>query len=301
MIHVLVVEDSPTQTAQFRLLLEEAGFRVTTAVNGLKGLSAIQQEKPDIVLTDLDMPEMNGLELVETVRAEHSELPIILMTAMGSEEIALQALRQGAASYIPKRVLENQVKPTILEVVAASRAEQHQQRLEACLVEVESCYRLATDPALVRPLVSHLQRELKRIHLSDETGITQTSVALTEAMDNAIFHGNLELSSQLRESPDGEYGRMAQLRLGTPPYSQRFVEVRAKISEDEFICRITDEGPGFDPALIPDPCEAANLEKLSGRGLLLIQTFMDEVTHNATGNEITLIKRRSQNGCAAVA
>ncbi|MGE0608143.1 MAG: ATP-binding protein, partial [Pirellulales bacterium] len=49
---------------------------------------------------------------------------------------------------------------------------------------------------------------------------------------------------------------------------------------------------GFDPSKLPDPTDPANLEKASGRGLLLMRSFMDEVTYNATGNQITLVKRR---------
>ena len=53
---------------------------------------------------------------------------------------------------------------------------------------------------------------------------------------------------------------------------------------------VRDDGNGFDPAILPDPTDPANLERVSGRGLLLIQTFMDSVRHNATGNEITMVK-----------
>ena len=54
---------------------------------------------------------------------------------------------------------------------------------------------------------------------------------------------------------------------------------------------IRDEGPGFDTTTLPDPTDPANLEKRSGRGLLLIKAFMSEVRHNARGNEVTLIRR----------
>jgi anti-sigma regulatory factor (Ser/Thr protein kinase) len=55
---------------------------------------------------------------------------------------------------------------------------------------------------------------------------------------------------------------------------------------------VRDEGRGFDPATLPDPLDPAQLETTTGRGLLLIRTFMDEVSFNATGNEITIVKRR---------
>ncbi len=57
---------------------------------------------------------------------------------------------------------------------------------------------------------------------------------------------------------------------------------------------VRDEGQGFDPALLPDPTDPVNLERVSGRGLLLIQTFMDRVEHNARGNEITMVKFRAK-------
>ena len=66
----------------------------------------------------------------------------------------------------------------------------------------------------------------------------------------------------------------------------------AKLSPAEAHFVIRDEGPGFDPSACPDPTDPANLEKRSGRGLLLIRTFMDEVAFNEAGNQITLVKRR---------
>jgi anti-sigma regulatory factor (Ser/Thr protein kinase) len=59
---------------------------------------------------------------------------------------------------------------------------------------------------------------------------------------------------------------------------------------------IRDEGPGFNPEMIPDPTAPANLSKASGRGILLMRTFVDDMHYNATGNELTLVKRLPTNG-----
>ena len=75
------------------------------------------------------------------------------------------------------------------------------------------------------------------------------------------------------------------------PYRSRRVQVTATDAPGESVYVVRDEGPGFDPANLPDPTDPANLEKASGRGLLLIRSFMDEVRHNASGNEITLVWR----------
>jgi anti-sigma regulatory factor (Ser/Thr protein kinase) len=69
-------------------------------------------------------------------------------------------------------------------------------------------------------------------------------------------------------------------------------------SRDEALYVVRDEGPGFDPSILPDPTDPANLEKVSGRGLLLIRTFMDEIHHDDHGREITMVKRREANTVA---
>lgn len=292
MTRILVAEDSLTQATHIRLLLQQAKFDVELARDGVQALESIKDHQPDIVLTDLDMPEMDGLQLVQAVRSNFPKVPVILMTAMGSEETAMSALKKGAASYVPKRVLERDIVNTIRDVLSMARTAQDQLRLRECLVEVDSVFRLGNDSSLVQPLVSHLQDELARIKLCDETGLMQLTIAMTEAADNGIHHGNLELDSKLREGDGQAYIRLAEQRRGELPYRDRSVTVRTKVSEDEFRFEVRDEGPGFDPSVIPDPTDATNIEKLSGRGLLLIQTFMDQVLHNESGNQITMIKRR---------
>jgi anti-sigma regulatory factor (Ser/Thr protein kinase) len=68
--------------------------------------------------------------------------------------------------------------------------------------------------------------------------------------------------------------------------------VWAQLTHSEATISIRDQGPGFDPKSLPDPTDPENIGKISGRGLLLIRTFMDDVRFNDTGNEITLVKRK---------
>ena len=103
---VLVAEDSKTQSVLFRSLLEKAGFNTVTAVNGREALEMIKKMPPDVVITDLNMPEMNGLELVEAVHADFPSIPVILATGVGSEEIAAEALRKGAATFYKGKSFE---------------------------------------------------------------------------------------------------------------------------------------------------------------------------------------------------
>lgn len=289
-LSALIVEDSPTQAIAIRQRVQRCGFSARLAANGEEAIAMVKQQVPTLVLTDLEMPVMNGLELTRRLNRELPGLPIVLMTAEGSEEVAVEALQAGAVSYVPKQKLDHDL-PRVLEgVLAIVRASKGQYSLGRCLNETGSRYSLPNDVSLIPPLVARLQSTLERQQLVSGSDLMRIGIALREALLNAIEHGNLELSSELRETDDDAYRKLAAERQQQDPYQTRRVHVISHESRQALTFTIADEGPGFDPASLPDPTDPENLEKASGRGLLLVRSFMDEVTHNARGNEITLIK-----------
>jgi anti-sigma regulatory factor (Ser/Thr protein kinase) len=153
---------------------------------------------------------------------------------------------------------------------------------------------IPSDRRMIYPVVSMLQDFCERIELLNQREQMRAGVALEEALTNAVVHGNLEVSSKLRELNDGSYEKLIALRLGKSPYQHRIVEVTARYSDSDVSFVIRDEGPGFDVSSIPDPTDDGFVSRPHGRGLLLMRSFMDEVKHNATGNQVTLIKRRRQ-------
>src|SRR4029077_5688969 len=86
------------------------------------------------------------------------------------------------------------------------------------------------------------------------------------------------------------YHDLYERRRAEAPYRDRRVRVTAVQRRDEVRYLVADEGPGFAPAPLPDPTDVSQLERVSGRGLLLIRTFMDEVLHSDRGNQITMPK-----------
>jgi len=295
-ITVLVVDDAAVDRRMTGAIIENnLGWRVEYAENGASALAAMERETPRLVLTDLRMPGMDGLELVTAVRDKYPSVPVVLMTAYGNEEIAIQALRAGAASYVPKKSLDHDLAPTLEQVMAAAQTERRQQRLLQGLANTESHFVLENDRTLIPALVVLIQEYLVRLGLCDQTDRIRVGVALEEALLNAILHGNLELNSALRQQGDDPYYRLADERRQQPPYRDRQVHFTYKLSRSEAVFAIRDEGPGFDPDTLPDPTDPTNLGQIGGRGLLLIRTFMDEVTFSKKGNQITLIKRRAMN------
>jgi CheY-like chemotaxis protein len=302
MATVLVVDDSPVDRHLAGNLLgkrpgltaleKKTGLTVTFATDGVEALTMIGQAMPDLVLTDLQMPRMNGLQLVEEIRSRYPALPVILMTAQGSEDIAVQALQKGAASYVPKRNLAQDLLETVEEVLEVAGSKRSQQRLlDECWSLTESHFVLGNDLSLIAPLIGHVQESLTRMRVCDENGLIRVAVALREALTNAMIHGNLELTAEDRARDEKGYYKQIEERRDQEPYDDRKVYVSARESRTEAVYTVRDEGAGFDPKSLPDPTDPANLDKISGRGLLLIRTFMDEVSHNRKGNEITMVRR----------
>jgi CheY-like chemotaxis protein len=289
---VLVVDDSAKDRRIAGGLLEKnLGWRIVHAVDGREALEQIRQEVPDLILTDLQMPGMNGLELVQYVKQNHPLIPTVLMTAQGSEAIAVQALEHGAASYVPKSELAHDLCDTLQSVLAAAGDRRTQQSLMQRMRSLECSFVLSNDPAMLTSLVAYVQTLLNDMGLLEEAERLRVGVALEEALLNASYHGNLEVRSELRETDHAAYYNLARERSVTPPYSERQIYVHAQLSPAEVRYTIRDEGPGFDPTCLPDPTDPANLERPCGRGLLLMRTFMDDIRYNQLGNEVRMIKR----------
>jgi CheY-like chemotaxis protein/anti-sigma regulatory factor (Ser/Thr protein kinase) len=297
MATALVVDDSKMdQILAGRLLQSRADMQVRYAENGQQALELMAQSLPDVVLTDMQMPVMDGLQLVASIRERFPTVPVLLMTAHGSEEVAAEALRKGAASYVPKKYLSRDLAGTVERMLHLAGAEREVQSVIDCLSSCQSEFIIDNDLRRIRHLVAFLRQDIGRMRLCDATELMQIGVALDESISNAVIHGNLEVNSEVRESgADGLRAYMASIeeRRTLPPYSQRRVFIRATITKDSAEFVIRDDGKGFDPSTLPDPTDPSNIGRLSGRGLYLIRNFMDEVTHNDRGNELRLFKRRA--------
>jgi CheY-like chemotaxis protein len=296
MNYLLVVDDSPLDRQLAKGLLErQFNHRIEFAATGWEALEHIEAHLPLAVITDLQMPEMDGMQLTETVRQRFPSAPVILMTAHGSETIALDALLRGATDYVPKAKLAAELNRAVEAVLSVTAEVSREHRLQNCLRFEQTLYELENDSMLIPPLVDHLQQVAREMNLVDDSDRLRLAKALLEAVSNAMYHGNLELSSAeastSRPSPD--CSELIRQRRQQAPFCDRRVTVKATVSPNEGRFVVRDQGPGFDTRSVPnitaDPSHLAHSER---RGLVLIKLFMDEIRFNEQGNEITLVKYR---------
>jgi DNA-binding response OmpR family regulator len=290
---VLVVDDSSVDRRLAAGLIEQLeGWKVITAPDGAAALAAVAQDSIDIVVTDLQMPHFSGLDLVRELRKQFPQVAVVLMTAQGSEEIAVQALQAGAASYVPKRALATELVATVRRVLSAATDERSQQSLVNRLKQRTESYAVETDLALLMAMSRHLQHEIGETWGLDKTERLRIGTAIEEALLNAYFHGSLEVQSDLKDEDYSKFNALAEERSRQSPYRDRMIHVTLEINLQTLQIVIRDEGPGFDPKTLPDPTDTDNIDRLCGRGVMLMRAFMNDVRFNDAGNEVTLIKQR---------
>jgi CheY-like chemotaxis protein len=287
---VLVVDDAVVDQKIAGGLLESSGmFDVAYADSGSLAMEAIEQQRPDVVLTDLQMPDQDGLQLVTSIADQHPGIPVVLMTAHGSENVAAESLAAGAASFVPKTMLSEHLVATVMQVLAMSASNARYRKLASCVAKTDFEFRLLNDLQLIEPLIEMIQ-EIGLSHgFSDQRDRVQLGVALEAAIRNAMVHGNLEMASD--EFPVATPSNMGE-RACDERFSERRVHFRACLTPTEAKFIIRDDGPGFDTSTVPARATSEAIAEGNGRGLVLMKSFMDEVTFNETGNEVTLVFRK---------
>ena len=122
MTKALIVDDSSVDRELVSSLLQAStSLHLAFADDGAQAMAELKSAAPDIIITDMHMPQVDGLRLVEAVRQDMAYVPIVLITGLGSEALAVQALKAGAASYVPKASLSSDLVPTVMHVLSVAR------------------------------------------------------------------------------------------------------------------------------------------------------------------------------------
>lgn len=297
MARVLLVEDSPTQAIEMTMLLEEGSHSVMHVENGRLGLEALAEYSLDVVVTDLEMPECNGLELVQRMRADYAHVPAILVTSQGSEALAVEALQYGAAGYVPKHDMKALLNQTVADVLSVLQSDESYSKLISTLTKNVFEFDMPNDPSLIAPLTGLLMQISSGLQVFGGMELVRLGMATEQAVLNAMYRGNLELNREQTPSDnsiihDGATNDLVEQRKSESPYAERRVYVSATATTEEIRIVVRDQGNGFDTSILPSPGNPEMLDASGGRGLVLMTSFVDSVTFNQKGNEVTLVKRR---------
>ena len=130
---VLLIDDDESIRKVIGYMLEEAGYVVETAASAEIGLRAFTERRPDIVLSDVKMPKRDGIELLGDIKAVDPTVPVIILTAFGTVETAVEAMKRGAADYLTKPIARDELTVTIAQTLKLRRLETENESLRDTL------------------------------------------------------------------------------------------------------------------------------------------------------------------------
>jgi CheY-like chemotaxis protein len=273
MTSILVVDDDRTSRHMTQSILERAGWRVTAASDGLEALKLLRTRKFDLMLLDVWMPNMNGLQLLEKIRHRKRRPRVVVMTSDDAPATVLQAVKEQAFRYVHKPVEPAVLIVTIKETIEAP---------ETPPIEVVSARPEWVE--LVVPCTREAAERLQGVMTRLDTGLAPDvrdaiAYAFRELLLNAIEWG----------------GRL------DPNRTVRISSLRAKRM---ILYRIADPGPGFNIEDLPhaavgqpdgEPIAHVHVREAQGLrpggfGLLTVRSIVDELLYNEKRNEVVFVK-----------
>ncbi len=190
-LRILVIDDA-REICDFVVdyVLVPNGYEPIIARDGAEGLRKALQESPDLILLDYEMPKMNGLQVLEKLHANQSQIPVILMTSHGSEQIAVQVFRLGVRDYIIKPFAVDQMLGAIQQAMTEARLRREKQALTARLLQSN------------RKLSQHL-RELGVLYRIGKTvtKLMPLDVLLERTADAALYITGAQACTLLLNDP----------------------------------------------------------------------------------------------------
>jgi CheY-like chemotaxis protein/anti-sigma regulatory factor (Ser/Thr protein kinase) len=271
---ILVADDDRATRHMLKSVLEEAGYEVSVAVDGNAALKKVNAGAFDLLLTDVWMPGMNGLELLARLREEPNYPRTIVMTSDDTSEVMLRAIREQAYHYIRKPVDPSAVvelvkdalsaKPSSSPIEVVSAVPHWIELLVPC--ELEAVARITGFMAQIKSELSEEDRE-------------HVGFAFRELLTNAIeWGGKLDPNQKVRISYL-KTKRMVQYRIADPGMGFRI----------EDLSHAAVSNPEDDPMLHSEVRKQKGLRP-GGYGLFMVRDLVDELLYNEVHNEVVLVK-----------
>ena len=270
---ILVVDDSQTTRHLIRGILKNAGYHVAAAKDGVAALAILRKSKVDLVLCDIWMPRMNGLDMLAKLRARKKGPRAVVMTSDDTPETLLKAVRQQAFKYVHKPVDASALLQTVRDALSAP---------DAPKIKVISGRPEWVE--LVVPCTHEAVERIQTVMAGLDTDLDpklreQVAYAFRELLLNAIEWG----------------GKL------DPNRKVRVAYLRAKRM---LLYRISDPGPGFNIENLPHAAIGRAAEgpiahmqtredkgiRPGGFGLLMVRASVDELLHNEARNEVVFVK-----------
>lgn len=264
--HILVVDDESMIIELLAKLLAEKGYEVSTAADGREALEFLRGHTCDLVISDVRMPRLDGLQLLKAIKDMNPRLPVVMISGYDEAATVVNALKAGAENFLAKPLDLDVLYQVVSKTLRLACI-----RPKSCslpVVRQTTLMHAPSRPGCVQDLVYQISLSAVAVGFARHDLENNIKLALSEAITNAMEHGN-----QWDET--------------------KSVEVEVVLDRHEMRTTVRDEGPGFNHHLMLNPTFNEHLLSERGRGIFLANAIMDEVIFNQAGNVVTLVKHRA--------
>ena len=265
--HLLVVEDDDLMRDVLHRFLQMKGYQVSLRQDGKSALATFRDGGFDLVLSDVAMPGMDGMQLLKAVKEHNPRIPVILISGHGDVDMVVQALKAGAENFLAKPLSMERLARVVDQALELSMIHPEGRHPFPCFRQL-SQLSVPSRNEYIHEVVFQISRSAAAVGFARRDLNNNLKLALVEAITNAMEHGN-KWDPQLR------------------------VEVEARVSPEMLEVVISDQGQGFDPGSLPDPTSPEQLLCERGRGIFLMRSILDQVEVVPPGNRVILRKFRS--------
>ncbi len=279
---VLVVDDSETDRTLVTGLLTTARpeWTVLSVSAAAEGLEVLARQSITAVVADLFMPEMSGEEFLLEVCREFPFVPVMLITSLGNDEIAARSLELGAANYLPKNRLADDLVPAVDEILREIQEAAVARDVLSHLVRSQTVFRIDSDLEQIRLLLHLIRDQLQTLQRMQGHEVRQVTDAVREALMNAYTHGSQVSTQRFPAGSTADVDSALVASTGSP-----VIEVELSFCADRVCFSITDEGSGFDTNSFHN-----GVKSKTGHGFCTMRRHMDCIEFNERGNRISLTK-----------
>ncbi|WP_135079627.1 response regulator [Terasakiella sp. SH-1] len=324
MVKILVVEDEVDLREEIVDELIDNGYDVLEAGDGEEAFQLINQDTPDIVISDISMPKMDGYELFEKLQKANREfaaIPFVFLTALVSRDDEIKGRRLGVTNYLRKPIdfdvllatvqslydarermdahAESKLNKTLNFLVSATQKESDPE-IEALILRYDNLIKLAQQPVQSIQCLNNAQFFIKTPEQANNVANTLSHlcpepetaiIGFTELIMNGIEHGNLaigyEKKTELLETHQLE--NEIATRLALAEYKDKYVEVDYEREDDKLYFTITDQGNGFNWEQYSEFSPELMLAK-HGRGVAIaLNLAFPNLTYQGSGNQVRIV------------
>lgn len=256
---VLIVEEDEPSRLFLATVTRHQGHEVSEAADGAAGVRQFEAVGPDLVFSDIAMPVMDGLQMLERIREKSAEAIVIMTTAFGTPEHTLRALRLRANDFLVKPLQLQDITASLRRYADVLGTRSTEREVIGFILLRHLVMRLGNRPAMVGKVADRLMQETDgRIPRPERLSVR---LRLVEILLNAIEHGNLgtayeEKTAALAGDPL-DWQNVVAARVVDPRYRDRQATVENRLEGDHCSWTITDEGAGFTGGGCPTPTPPA--------------------------------------------